>query len=190
MFIPVRSLLPHRKVLKKPNVPQYEELPRTLGEHLRKKRMLSSLAQRVAAEMLGVTEDCVTGWENGRSEPQVQALSAHHRIPGLLPVRSRDQDARRRSKPYAMEDRMMQIRRLNQGWGNYFKLSEAKSVFEGLDEWVRSRIRLCYWKQWKKVKTRIRQLKRLGIKPSQAYQWGNTRKGTGERYIAQSLPEP
>jgi RNA-directed DNA polymerase len=83
----------------------------------------------------------------------------------------------RRSKPYAMEDRMMQIRRLNQGWGNYFKLSEAKSVFEGLDEWVRSRIRLCYWKQWKKVKTRIRQLKRLGIKPSQAYQWGNTRKG-------------
>jgi DNA-binding XRE family transcriptional regulator len=97
MFIPVRSLLPHRKVLKKPNVPQYEELPRTLGEHLRKKRMLSSLAQRVAAEMLGVTEDCVTGWENGRSEPQVQALSAHHRIPGLLPVRSRDQDARRKA---------------------------------------------------------------------------------------------
>ena len=83
----------------------------------------------------------------------------------------------RRSKPYAMEDRMMQIRRLNHGWGNYFRLSEAKSVFAELDEWVRSRIRLCYWKQWKKVKTRIRQLKRLGIKPSQAYQWGNTRKG-------------
>ena len=51
-----------------------------------------------------------------------------------------------RSKPYAMEDRMMQIRRLNQGWGNYFKLSEAKSVFVALDEWVRCRVRLCYWK--------------------------------------------
>jgi len=82
-----------------------------------------------------------------------------------------------RSRPYSMEDRMMQIRRLNQGWGNYFKLSDAKSVFEDLDSWVRSRIRLCYWKQWKKVKTRIKQLEKLGINPNQAYQWGNTRKG-------------
>ncbi len=49
-----------------------------------------------------------------------------------------------------MEERMIQIRRLNYGWGNYFKLSEAKSVFEELDSWVRSLIRLCYWKQWKK----------------------------------------
>jgi len=82
-----------------------------------------------------------------------------------------------RSKPYPMEERMMQIRRLNHGWGNYFKLSEAKSVFERLDEWVRSRIRLCYWKQWKKGKTRVRQLAKLGIKPQQAFMWGNTRKG-------------
>jgi RNA-directed DNA polymerase len=82
-----------------------------------------------------------------------------------------------RSKPYPMEERMMQIRLLNQGWGNYFKLSEAKSVFGALDEWVRSRVRLCYWKQWKKVKTRITHLEKLGIKPGQAYQWGNTRKG-------------
>ena len=82
-----------------------------------------------------------------------------------------------RSKPYPMEERMMQIRRLNYGWGNYFKLSEAKSVFEKLDEWVRSRVRLCYWKQWKKPKTRVKALERMGIKPKQAYMWGNTRLG-------------
>jgi hypothetical protein len=82
-----------------------------------------------------------------------------------------------RSKPYKMEERMMQIRRLNYGWGNYFKLSEAKSVFERLDEWVRSRVRLCYWKQWKKSRTRVKQLERMGIKPKQAYMWGNTRRG-------------
>lgn len=82
-----------------------------------------------------------------------------------------------RSKPYALGDRMMQIRQLNQGWGNYFKLSEAKSVFAELDEWVRSRVRLCYWIQWKKPRARVRQLEKLGVKPYQAYQWGNTRKG-------------
>jgi RNA-directed DNA polymerase len=82
-----------------------------------------------------------------------------------------------RSKPYAMEERMMQIRQLNQGWGNYFKLSEAKSVFDDLDSWVRSRIRLCYWKQWKRVRTRVEQLRRLGVKPNKAYWWANTRNG-------------
>ncbi len=82
-----------------------------------------------------------------------------------------------RSKPYSMENRLMQIRQLNQGWGNYFKLSEARSVFMALDEWVRCRVRSCYWKQWKRPRTRIRQLERLGAKSHLAYQWGNTRKG-------------
>ena len=82
-----------------------------------------------------------------------------------------------RSKPYAMEERMMRIRQLNQGWGNYFKLSEAKTIFIELDKWVRSRIRLCYWVQWKKVRTRTSQLEKLGVSHQRAYEWGNTRKG-------------
>jgi group II intron reverse transcriptase/maturase len=82
-----------------------------------------------------------------------------------------------RSKPIRMEDRLLQIRQLNYGWGNYFKLSEAKSVFEALDKWVRSRVRLCFWKQWKRISTRIYHLEKLGINRPQAYQWGNTRHG-------------
>jgi group II intron reverse transcriptase/maturase len=83
----------------------------------------------------------------------------------------------KRNKPYAMFTRLEQIRQLNTGWGHYFKQSEAKSVFEDLDKWVRSRIRLCYWQQWKRPGTRVRELTRLGISTCQAYQWGNTRKG-------------
>lgn len=82
-----------------------------------------------------------------------------------------------RSKPYSMQMRMEQVRRLNQGWGHYFKLSDAKSVFVELDKWVRSRIRLCYWQQWKRIRTRIEALTKLGIPSGQAYQWANTRKG-------------
>ena len=82
-----------------------------------------------------------------------------------------------RSKPYSMGVRLAQIRQLNTGWGHYFKLSEAKSVFEGLDSWVKSRLRLCYWQQWKKPQTKVAALIRLGIPPYQSYQWGNTRKG-------------
>ena len=82
-----------------------------------------------------------------------------------------------RSKPYSMKVRLDRIRQLNTGWGHYFKPSEAKSVFEELDKWVRSRVRLCYWQQWKRPRTRIVELIRLGITPNQAYQWGYTRKG-------------
>lgn len=82
-----------------------------------------------------------------------------------------------RSKPYKMSYRLGQIRQLNTGWGHCFKLSEAKSVFEELDKWVRSRVRLCYWQQWKKARTRITELTKLGIPHFQSYQWGHTRKG-------------
>lgn len=82
-----------------------------------------------------------------------------------------------RSKPYSMPYRLGQIRQLNTGWGHYFKLSEAKSVFEELDKWVRSRVRLCYWQQWKRPRTRTAELAKLGIPLFQSYQWGLTRKG-------------
>jgi group II intron reverse transcriptase/maturase len=82
-----------------------------------------------------------------------------------------------RSKPYSLPLRLELIRQLNQGWGHYFKLSDAKSVFEDLDKWVRSRVRLCYWQQWKRPRTRITELAKLGIPFYQSYQWGLTRKG-------------
>lgn len=82
-----------------------------------------------------------------------------------------------RSRPFAMYKRYDMLKRLNRGWYNYFKLTEARSVLEELDKWVRSRIRLCYWKQWKKPRTRVRMLVQLGTPEGQAYQWGNTRKG-------------
>jgi hypothetical protein len=82
-----------------------------------------------------------------------------------------------RSKPYSMSVRLGRIGQLNQGWGHYFKLSDSRKLFDDLDKWVRSRIRLCYWQQWKRNQTRIGELIRLGIPAHQAYQWGNTRKG-------------
>jgi len=82
-----------------------------------------------------------------------------------------------RSRPVAMYKRYEMLQRLNRGWYNYFKLTEARSALEELDQWVRSRIRLCYWKQWKLPRTRVKMLIHLGTPEWQAYQWGNTRKG-------------
>jgi RNA-directed DNA polymerase len=82
-----------------------------------------------------------------------------------------------RSRPIAMYKRYDMLQKLNRGWYNYFKLTEARSVLEELDSWVRCRIRLCYWKQWKNPRTRVKMLVQFGTPDWRAYQWGNSRKG-------------
>ena len=49
------------------------------------------------------------------------------------------------------------------GWGNYFKLAEVKIVFQELDSWIRRKLRNMIWRQWKKPKTRYRNLRSRGI---------------------------
>ncbi|MCA1680541.1 MAG: hypothetical protein LC777_17120 [Actinobacteria bacterium] len=62
-----------------------------------------------------------------------------------------------------MERRIEEINRFTVGWTNYFALADTPSVFEGLDEWLRRRLRQVRWKEWKRPRTRERQLKKLGI---------------------------
>lgn len=75
------------------------------------------------------------------------------------------------------EQRAKDLRRYIMGWVNYFKLADMKQLLRETDEWMRRRIRMIYWKQWKKIKTRFRELKRFGIDEGKAWQFANTRKG-------------
>jgi RNA-directed DNA polymerase len=49
------------------------------------------------------------------------------------------------------------------GWVAYFRLAEVKGVFEELDGWVRRKLRCIVWRQWKRSRTRFRELQRLGL---------------------------
>ena len=82
-----------------------------------------------------------------------------------------------RSNGMGIEARKTRLNQVVRGWMNYFKLADAKNLIQGLDEWIRSRIRMGTWKQWKKISTRFENLKKLGIKYEQAWMWANTRKG-------------
>ena len=63
------------------------------------------------------------------------------------------------------------------GWVNYFKLADMKQLLKETDEWARRRIRAIYWKQWKKIKTKYRMLKALGMKHWKAKELACSRKG-------------
>lgn len=82
-----------------------------------------------------------------------------------------------RSKPMALEDRIRKINEVNIRWINYYGLANCKSIAEQLDIWIRQRLRMCIWNQWKKVKTRYKKLKRFGCTHPQALKYANTGKG-------------
>ena len=63
------------------------------------------------------------------------------------------------------------------GWVNYFKLADMKNLLKATDEWARRRIRAVYWKQWKKIKTKYRMLKALGLEHWKAKELACSRKG-------------
>ncbi|MDH5445945.1 MAG: maturase [Gammaproteobacteria bacterium] len=73
--------------------------------------------------------------------------------------------------------RYRELRLYIQGWMNYFALSEYYRPLPRLDEWIRRRIRMCYLKQWRKPRTRIRNLIRLGTRTKIAISLGLSSKG-------------
>ena len=76
-----------------------------------------------------------------------------------------------------MAFRYWKLRQLITGWVSYFGLADMQKKCRELDQWTRRRIRMCYWKQWKKTKTRQDNLVKLGIDNFLAGIYANTRKG-------------
>ena len=63
------------------------------------------------------------------------------------------------------------------GWLGYYGIADMKNEIERWNEWIRRRIRMYIWKQWKLPRTRVENLKKLGMPEWKAYRNGNTRKG-------------
>jgi RNA-directed DNA polymerase len=82
-----------------------------------------------------------------------------------------------RSWGVSMEYRLAKLSEYVRGWMGYFGVSEYYTIVPTLDEWLRRRVRLCYWKMWKKPRRRIRQLLKLGADKRHAILTGLSRKG-------------
>ncbi len=82
-----------------------------------------------------------------------------------------------RSKARSVDEIIKKLKQSITGWVNYFKIADMGKLLNKLDEWLRRRIRMCYWKRWKKTKTKHNNLVKLGIDNSKAWEYANTRKG-------------
>lgn len=88
------------------------------------------------------------------------------------------------------------IRNLNpvlRGWANYYRLTASKRSVEALDGWIRRRLRLILWQQWKRTRTRARTLMRLGLTEPRAWRSATNGRGpwwnSGASHMHAALPK-
>ena len=75
-----------------------------------------------------------------------------------------------------MQRRLTDLNRYVRGWIGYFGLARQFDDFADLDGWIRRRVRMCYWKQWRRPRTKVRNLVRLGVNLDMAIKHAVTRK--------------
>jgi len=73
-----------------------------------------------------------------------------------------------RSWGVSMEYRFKKLGQYLRGWMGYFGKSEYYRPIPEIDQWIRRRIRMCYWKQWRRPRTKIRHLLAMGVGKRQA----------------------
>ena len=74
-----------------------------------------------------------------------------------------------------MQDRLEKLNAYIRGWSNYFCLSQTLKKFKDLDSWIRSRLRMCLMKMWKRSKTRKRNMLNLGLPKEWAGSYASSR---------------
>jgi RNA-directed DNA polymerase len=67
-----------------------------------------------------------------------------------------------RSWGVSMQYRFNKLAQYLRGWLGYFGISQYYRPIPGLEEWLRRRVRMCYWKQWRHTRTKVRHLLALG----------------------------
>lgn len=90
-----------------------------------------------------------------------------------------------RSWGVSMASRLDKLAQYVRGWMGYFGISDYYRPIPELDEWLRRRVRMCYWKQWRGVRNRISHLLKLGTALKTAILTGIS--GKGYWHLSRSL---
>ena len=94
----------------------------------------------------------------------------------LAAFKQRVRELTGRSWGISMEHRLEKLGQYVRGWVAYFGISQYYTPIPELDDWIRRRIRMCYWKQWRWARTKIRNLLNLGVSLKTAIQHGASSK--------------
>src|ERR1700752_1473073 len=78
--------------------------------------------------------------------------------------KERIREQTRRTRGISLRQMVQQIATYLRGWLGYFGDCQTPSVLQGLETWLRRRLRSVVWKQWKRGRTRYRELRKRGVR--------------------------
>jgi len=135
-----------------------ESLERFLAKRLRLKvnREKSAVARPWERKFLGYT---VTAQREAKLKVSPESVKR---------LRVKLKDVLRRARGRNLGRTIEELTPILRGWVAYYRLAEVKAAFEGLDQWLRRRLRCLLWRQWKKPKTRFRKLRQYGLDEARA----------------------
>jgi RNA-directed DNA polymerase len=81
----------------------------------------------------------------------------------LLRCKQRVRELTRRTQGISVEQRTKELTSYLRGWKSYFGYCQTPSVLQGLDQWIRRRLRSVIWKQWKRGSVRFARLRQRNI---------------------------
>lgn len=116
------------------------------------------------------------------------SMTHHHkprlRVAATSVARLKDKlrEVFRRGRGRSLAKVIGEITPILRGWTAYFRLAEVKGVFEDLDGWVRRKLRVILWRQWKRPRTRARKLRQRGLDKARA--WTSAMNGRGSWWNA------
>ncbi len=82
----------------------------------------------------------------------------------------------RRCPGISILSRIIRLKQYVQGWMAHYGCGLKYTDAVELDGWIRRRLRMSYWKQWRKPRRRIRELIKLGVRKHEAICLGLSRK--------------
>jgi RNA-directed DNA polymerase len=77
----------------------------------------------------------------------------------------------------SMRYQLFKLSQYLRGWVNYFGIAKGYQRCVDLDHWIRRRVRMAYWRQWRKPRTKVRNLMKRGVHVQSAVACGITSKG-------------
>ena len=95
----------------------------------------------------------------------------------LLKFKQRIRQLTNRNWGVSMRYQLFKTSQYIAGWINYFAIANCYQECYELDHWIRRRVGMAYWRQWRKPRTKVRNLIRLGVRVQAAVACGITSKG-------------
>ena len=126
-------------------------------------------------------------------------MTSHHQprlkvpLAGVKRLRASLTAVFRRGRGRSLATVIAELTPILRGWLNYFRDVEVRNVLEALDGWLRRKLRCLLWRQWKRNRTRARNLMRRGLSEQRAWHSATNGRGpwwnAGASHMNQSFPK-